>query len=89
MRVELPEVLMVEGLIEAEMSGDDGVALRVTFPVKPPVGVIVQLEVPLLPATKLTLGGVHDRLKSGCVNTTVIVAVVCVTAPLTPVTVAV
>lgn len=62
-RVEEPDVAIKDGLKLAVAPAGNPVALRLTFPVKPPVAATVTVVVPLLPAVSVMAAGEADSEK--------------------------
>ena len=85
-RTELPDVLIVLVLSVAVIPAEACV-VRVTVPLNPFCGVTVMVQFPDCPAVKVIEAGEHEMVNVGVATLTVIVAVVCCTTPLVPVTV--
>ncbi len=89
-RVLEPDIIILVGLREA-VSPVDGltVAVRLTVPLNPLMGVMVIVEVPVPPTDMVNEAGLAVMVKSGVVTCSVITAVVWESKPLVPVTVTV
>jgi len=89
-RVLEPDIIILVGLREA-VSPVDGltVAVRLTVPLNPLMGVMVIVVVPVPPTDMVNEAGLAVMVKSGVVTCSVITAVVWESKPLVPVTVTV
>lgn len=85
-----PDIVMLVGLRLAVRPVEGfTVAVRLTVPVKPPLGVTLMVEVPVPPTEMLIDVGLAVIVKSGVCTWSVMTAVVCDRVPLVPVTVTV
>ena len=89
LRLLVPDIVTLVGLRVAVRSVELTVATRLTTPLNPPSGAMVIVELPVPPMDMVRDVGLAVIVKSGVVTTSVIIAVVCDSVPLMPVTVTV